>query len=211
MSRKPSPVSSECPYHITARTNNREWFALDLSEVWKIFGNQLFFIHHAFGIRIHSFVLMSNHFHLLMSDPNLQKSRALRWLMTETSREIGKRTHRMNHLYGQRNYQCLIPNYTYYMNAYKYVYQNPVQAGACLRVEEYPYSTLHGLLGFSKLNFPVNDDLLFDDLDTNLWWLNKTVRPEHWDGVSQALRKSEFKLAKDHNRNSPSLLENQLI
>jgi hypothetical protein len=154
---------------------------------------------------------MKNHFHLLASDPKLNLSKALRWLMTETSREIGRRTGRKNRVYGQRNFKCLISNYHYYLHAYKYIYRNPVEAYACPRVEDYPYSTLHGLLGKRKLVIPVEEDLLFADFERNLIWLNMSVEKNDWDSVRGALHKSEFKLRKDPKRNRTSALENRLL
>ena len=211
MSRKPSPRRTDCPYHVTARTNNQEWFEIPLDQVWKIFEDQLFFIHHAFGIQIHSFVLMTNHFHLLLSDPNGKISEALRWLMTESSREIAQKSGRKNRIYGQKNFKSLIGSYHYYMHAYKYIYRNPVQAGACKRVEEYPYSTLAGLIGLTPLKIPLTQDLLFGDFDRNLRWLNTAVEKKDWDSVRTALRKSEFKLRHQCFRNREHPLENRLL
>jgi putative transposase len=207
MPRKHPPHRTDCPYHITARTNNREWFGLDLSEVWKIFEDQLYFIHHGFGIRTHAFVLMSNHFHLLASDPEGNMSAALRWLMTETARQINRKTNTKNHLYGDRNHRTLVSNYHYYMHAYKYIYRNPIEADLCLKVEEHPYSTLRGLLGFQKLNFPVFDDLLAEDLEGILRWLNQPVLKEDRETIRQALKKTKFELRIHPTSRAPSRLE----
>jgi REP element-mobilizing transposase RayT len=199
--------SPDHPYHITARCNNREKFPLPLNEVWEIFEHQLFFIHHAFGIRIHAFVMMNNHYHLLASDPQLQLSHAMRWFMTETSREIGRRSNRKNHIYGQRNFKCLITSEHYFLHAYKYIYRNPVEAGACKKVEDYPYSTLFSLLGKSQLVVPIDDQILLSNLEVNLNWLNEFVEQENWDAVRCALKKDEFKLRKDRFRNKQLTLE----
>lgn len=211
MSRKTIERRSDCPYHVTARTNNKDKFELDLSEVWRIFEDQLYFIHHAFGVRIHSFVLMNNHFHLIISDPDLKLDQALRWLMTETSREIGRQTGKINRVWGQRNYKCLVGNYHYYLHVYKYVYRNPIEAGISIKAEDYPFSTLSRMLGKKQLAFPIIDDLLMSDLEQNLRWLNANVDKEDWDCVRKALRKCEFKLAKTKNRNEMSHLESRLL
>lgn len=198
---RPHPVRrTDCPYHITARTNNREEFQLDLGLVWKIFEDELFFIHHAFGIRIHAFVLMKNHFHFLASDPNGNISQAMRWLMTETSKRINKEAGSRNHTYGQRHYRSLIPNYHYYMHAYKYVYRNPVESGACINVEDYPFSTLRGLLGLEKLNIPVWNDELLNEGARNLDWLNRGANKESKELIRKALNRSTFTLPKKGSR-----------
>ncbi len=210
MPRRHPPHRTDCPYHLTARVNNRESFGLDLSEVWKIYEEQLYFVHHAFGLRTHAFVLMSNHFHLLLSDPDGQMSPGLRWLMTETARQINRRTNHRNHLYGDRNHRSLISSYHYYRNAYKYVYRNPVEVSASLQVETYPYSTIQGLLGFQKLNFPVFDNLLTDDLEGVLSWLNTPGTRKDQEEIRQALRKTEFELRVDPVGRKPSRLETEL-
>jgi putative transposase len=201
------PHRTDCPYHITARTNNQEWFGLDLSEVWKIYAEQLYFISNAFGIRIHGFVLMSNHFHLLISDPQGMLSPAIRWLMTETARLINKRLGKKNHVYGQRHYRSLIQSYHYYTHAYKYIYRNPVEAGICKNVEEYQYSTLRGLLGFANLEFPIEDSLLMDDLEGTLKWLNLSVTKENKRTIQLALKKGIFELRKETSTRNLSRLE----
>lgn len=211
MPRRRMPLRPDTPYHITARTNNRERFPLDLAEVWEVFEEQLWFLHHAFGVRIHAFVLMSNHFHLLMSDPQMQLSPSLRWLMTETSREVGRRSQRINHLYGQRNYQCQIPNHHYFMHAYKYVYRNPVQAGIVDRVEEYPFSTLYSVVNHTKLNIPLSDLLISEDKVGILDWLNFDPKPKDWQLVQSALKKGEFSLSRERKTNKPTQLESHLL
>ncbi|MGZ5278886.1 MAG: transposase [Pseudobdellovibrionaceae bacterium] len=207
MARVHPPYRTDCPYHITARTNNREWFGLDLREVWEICEDQLYFIHYGFGVQIHAFVLMSNHFHLLLSDPQGNMSAALRWFMTETAKHINTKMKTKNHVYGQRNYRSLISSYQYFMHAYKYIYRNPIEAGACSTVEEYPYSTLRGLIGFQKLNFPVADSLLMEDLEGTLNWLNHPVHKEDRETIRQALNKAVFELRVDPIHRKPSRLE----
>ncbi len=208
MPRSHPPYRTDCPYHVTARTNNQTWFQIPLAQVWEIFQNQLFFIHHAFGVKIHSFVLMSNHFHLLISDPEGKISQALRWLMTETSRDINHEQKSKNHVYGQRNYRTLLSNSHYFLHAYKYVYRNPVEAGVCKWVEEYPYSTLRGLLGFEKMIIPLSPDTFMDDdLEGSLKWLNSHPEKENYKAVRVALRKSDFKLPLSRFERQASPLE----
>jgi putative transposase len=210
MPRKHPSYRTDCPYHVTARTNNQAWFQLPMTKVWDIFQNQLFFIHHAYGIQIHAFVLMTNHFHLLISDPDGNLSKALRWLMTETSREINALQKSKNHLYGQRHYRTLISSSHYFLHAYKYVYRNPIEAGACNSAEEYPFSTLRGLLGMEKMIIPLSEDtLLGEDLEGTLRWINSRPEIENYEAVRMALKKSDFKLKRNRQTRRDSPLEFQ--
>lgn len=172
--------------------------------------DQLYFLHHAFQVEILSFVLMSNHFHLLARFPLANISAALNYFMRETSRRIGAEAGRINQTYGGRFHRCLIKSYHYYLNAYKYVYRNPVEAGICGLPIEYPYSTLPALLGQAKTIVPVQEDLtLFSDLVGTMRWLDRTPTPESYERMRKALRHPVMKFATDSS-GSPNPLEFEL-
>ncbi len=176
MPRKKVPVSSEYPYHITARCINRQWFSLSLPCLWDIMCDYLYLCHLLYSIKIHSFVLMPNHFHLMITAPQGNLSEFLLYFMRESSRSISRRSKRINQTFGSRNHKCIIQNYNYFINCYKYVYQNPLRAGLSKTVEDFKFSTLSGLLGLSPLLLPVEEDTIlfnpFPDQET-LNWLNQ--------------------------------------
>ncbi|CAN5585295.1 hypothetical protein BH10BDE1_BH10BDE1_36270 [soil metagenome] len=212
MPRKPILTTSTFPYHISARTVNREAFASDLDPVWSLMSDYLYLVAKAFDLSIHSFVLMPNHFHLLVSSPPGNLSPSLNHFMRETSRGITQITGRINQTYGCRNHKTVIGSYQYFLNAYKYVYRNPVRAGLCERVEDYKFSTLSGLLGFRQIVIPLAEDMIlfperFDD--TALDWLNSKPDADHEEEVRCALRKPTFVLAKRNGR--PSVLERSVL
>lgn len=195
MARKKVPVSTEYPYHITARCIDREWFRVGIPNAWNIFTDYLAFINRGFNVKIHSFVMMTNHFHLLASFPSRNLPAAMNYFMRETSRCISSDSNRINQVYGAPHFKCLIHNYHYYLHAYKYVYRNPVEAGLCKRVEDYAFSSLSGLVGLSTLQFPVENDLiLFPDFEPTIKWLNEGYKKNYKDWIGRALRHSEFTL-----------------
>lgn len=196
MPRSPLTVDVEKPYHLTARTNNRDWFNLPMEVVWQIMSNYLRFTSFAFRSQIHSFVLMSNHFHLLATFPDGSLASFMQYFMRETSRSIANESGRINHIYGARYYRSRIPNDHHFANVYKYVYRNPVEAGVAKHVLDYPYSTLHGMLGFSVLDIPITSDhLVFNgDLEKHISWLNTSPTEASRTDIRTALRKETFKL-----------------
>ncbi|MBX3021716.1 MAG: transposase [Bdellovibrionales bacterium] len=195
-------------YHISARCINRQWFDIPMQEVWTIMQDYLWFIHHAFEIQIYAFVLMSNHYHLIVRQPKLTLSEGMQYFMRETSRCIGAQAGRINQTYGGRFFRSRIGSLNYFLHAYKYVYRNPVEAGLCTRVEEYPFSTLPGLLGQSSLYIPVQEDLtLFDNLESTMSWLNTAPSPESKEDVRRALRKAEMAFARPKNGRKNPLIE----
>lgn len=210
MARKQIPPQSVFPYHVTARCINREWFNQPLPEVWSLMSDHLNFITHAFEVEILAFVLMSNHFHLLIRTPQLNLSAAMQWLLGQTSRELTRSADRINQTFGGRHFKSVISSNHYFMHAYKYLYLNPVRAGLCWRSEDYKFSTLHGLLGQSHLSIPVIEDtLLFSDPTWTLDWINQMPSDENWEAVRKGLRWREFKLAKEGR--APHQLETLLL
>ncbi len=174
----------------------------------------LYLVKHSFDLRIHSFVLMSNHFHLLVTAPNGNISEAMRYFMRETSREITRLSGRINQTYGARHGKTCIGSFHHFMNAYKYVYRNPVRAKICGSVEEYPYSTLHGLCGLRKLLAPVEDDTIlftpeFDQAALN--WLNKPSNPELEEEMRLALRRPLLEFKTRRKSQKPPRLDDELL
>jgi putative transposase len=211
MPRAKAPTNFEMPFHVTARCTNKDWFASPMDVVWEIMQSQLFFSVHAFGFKVHAFVLMTNHYHLLLSTPLGNLSGGMRYFGTEVSRALLRDTRRINQVFGARFRPTIIQTFHHFMNAYKYVYRNPVRAGLCELVEDYRYSTLPGLLGRQHLLIPVCEDtILFNgNIEENLRWLNREIKTDDIEAVRKALRRSVFKLPKTDSR--PHHLENDLL
>jgi putative transposase len=202
----PSPTN---PYHITGRAHNRVRFPLPLDEMWTIFCDQLHFVAKSFKLRVHAFVMMPNHYHLITSCPEQNLSEAMHYFMREISRTANYKTGNINTFWGGRFHRSEIRSYHYFLNAYKYVYFNPIAAKLEDRVENYKYSTLHGLLGKSRILLPIDDDLLLTDLSQSLRWLNRNVEEERLQAVRRALKHRVFALSKIDSRPHP--LEFELI
>ncbi len=205
MARTRTILQSEFPYHISARCINRQWFDIPIDEVWDLTSDYLYLLHHGFEFRIHSFVLMSNHYHLIATTPRANVDEGMEHFQREVSRQISKLAGRINQTWGGPYDPCVVDSYSYYLNAYKYVYRNPIMAGLSETCEDYQYSSLSGLVGQRRLSFPVQEDTLLFDPELNsktLIWLN-TAKDEDATAVGQALRKAKFRFEKCRNNNRP--------
>ncbi len=130
MPRKPLIYTPDFPYHIVARCNNKEWFRGNMSDIWNIFCEEISNLNQDYNFAPHAFVLMSNHYHLIASchqDFNL--GFIMKLLQNRTAIQINKLSGRINHCYGGRYKASIISEASYYANALKYLYRNPVQAG----------------------------------------------------------------------------------
>jgi REP element-mobilizing transposase RayT len=94
------PLRIERPgvwYHVTARGNERRPIYRDDRDrrhfcelLGEAVGN--------FGLVLHAYVLMENHFHLLLETPEANLSRAMQWLNVSYSVWFNRRHDRVGHL-----------------------------------------------------------------------------------------------------------------
>jgi len=205
MPRKPQFLTDRFVYHVTARSNNKEFFFLPTSAIWSLMSEQLDEVSIFYAARIISFVLMSNHFHMLIETPLKNLNEIMNYFMRETSRAIGRVSVRINHVFGGRYKSSLISNETYFAHAYKYVYRNPIQARIAGAVEDYPYSTLRWVTGKEPYRFAVYDvsTLLANrvpvKMTDRLTWLNTPYLAQQNTIIQKGLRRVEFSFPRDHN------------
>jgi putative transposase len=196
MARKPLIRSSTFPYHVTNRSNNKEWFYIPIEEVWRIFTNTLTLCTDRYQIIPYAFVLMSNHYHLIVATPLNNLDFMMRFFQTEVAKEIQRRAGRINHIFGNRYKWSLLWNATATAYGYKYVLRNPVRAGLSQSVECYPYSSINPKMiesvpwacGVSK-----KWSLVPRDYSEQLRWLNRQATANSENLVSRGLRRMEFK------------------
>lgn len=157
--------------------------------------NYLYFIHQAYKVDIYAFVLMSNHFHLIIQFPENNMSESMNYFMRETSRVLSRGAGRINQTYGSRYFRSVIEKPKYFEHVYKYLYRNPVEAGLCNKVEDYPYSTLQIRLGIKNGIIPLTRDLLIEETPTStLKWLNKAPKPDDKEEIRKGLKRPKFGL-----------------
>ena len=218
MSRKPLIRSSHLPYHVTARTNNREEFPCELFRVWKILTAYCYEATILFGVEIHALVLMPNHFHLLITTPNEDLGRVMKQIMQSTTQALNLVTGRAGHIFGGPYRRTLVDSPIYFSHALKYVYRNPVKAEICTQVEDYRFSTLQGLLGESPLPFPIHFPfgksefvLIPSEIETFLGWSNTPFKKEHDEAIQKALKRKMFEPPKQGWKRSLESLKSELL
>lgn len=195
MPRKLLIKTSDFPYHVTNRSNNKEFFYLPSPQLWQICLEVLTEVEKQFGCHLHAFVLMSNHYHLLISTPHSNIGDAMKYFHREIARQANREAGRINHFFGGRYKWSVISEEDYYWNSVKYIFRNPVSANLCQRVEEYPYSSYNARVESPKWRMVdfFRDDEVLVSLDSD--WLNESFSEEQAKGIARALRRREFKLS----------------
>lgn len=190
-------LQSDFPYNISARCINREWFDLPMPQVWQIFCEELAETEQEHEMKIHSFVLMSNHFHLIASTPKANISKCMHRFMSRSSRRLTRQGNRINETFAGRHFKCILHAHNYYLNAYKYNYRNPVTVGVCKAVEEYPYSTLPMVMGLQPKLIPIEEDLTYNsDPVGTVAWLNQTPDLQKQEAARYGFKRQFFQSKK---------------
>jgi len=175
---------------------------------WDLFCDYLYFIRLVYGVRIHSFVMMPNHIHLIVRDPELQLSLAMGHFMRESSKELGRLSGVEGRVWGSRFHSSVIGSPIYYLNAYKYVYRNPVRAGIVKSPFAYAYSSLPALVGLSKSILPIeSDDTLFENFEDSVQWLERPPASQIEEAVRGGLRRRYFTPLRNELTKQPCELE----
>lgn len=104
-------------YHFIGRTPDRKPFKIPLGTLWRVSLQELS------PRKVHAFVLMPNHFHLLVESEKSQ---------------LGLNCFSDLDIVGEK-----IPNAHVYRENYRYIILNPVRGGLCKFPHHYPYSTFN--------------------------------------------------------------------
>ncbi|MCI5071618.1 transposase [bacterium] len=204
MPKRPLIRTDVFPYHIYARSNNKDPFPIPLNQVWEICLKYFEKTHEQYKHKTYAFVLMPNHFHLLIKTPYANIDKIMHYWMREVSKSITYRAQRINHIFGSSYKWCIIQDSIYYSNIYRYIYRNPVKANLCPNVEMYPYSSLKYLLAPEiKPHFYLFDDEYIElseiiprNIQKRLSWLNTCFSAKESELIKKGLNRTVFAYSK---------------
>ena len=141
MARLPRYAAPGIAQHIIQRGNNRVTIFAAKSD-YRFFLECLAAASTEHGCRVHAYVLMTNHVHILAT-PSSAGSIPL------VMQDVGRRyVRRFNDNYGRsgtlwegRYKATLVANEQYFLTCQRYIELNPVRAGLAMRAVDYPWSS----------------------------------------------------------------------
>lgn len=151
-------------------------------------------------VNVLAFVLMSNHFHLLIQTPGANLDAVMHYLLTKVSQSTASLLGRTDHILGKRYKWTIITNEIYISNVYRYILQNPIRAKICDRVEEYPFSTVHSMMSEGHPAAEIVNashaylSPLPPKVEDRLGWLNTHLSSEEVKSIKRGLRRTKFLL-----------------
>ena len=141
MARLPRPDLAGIPQHIVQRGNNRLPCFLD-DEDRQRYLQLLLEALGRFGCRLHAYVLMDNHVHLLMTPG--EASAVSRLMHTFARNYAGLFNHRHGRsgtLWEGRYKSCLVDSDGYFLACSRYIELNPVRAWMVAEPADHPWSS----------------------------------------------------------------------
>lgn len=174
MARKSLERSDFYPYHVYNRTLEKDFYPINNFAIWNKCSDLLSKLKTEYGAQIHCFVLMSNHYHLLVSTPRENLDKVMWYYQSCFANWMCHLTNRKIYSFQSRYKWSVIKCFNHYQSVYKYVVRNPVRAGICKNVEQYPFSSI-GDLNLSSI-IQSHEFLRPWDPASSLDWLNKDTQ-----------------------------------
>ena len=127
-------------YHVLSRGNEQKdifWDNDDRVSFLKCLGE----MSERFETDIFSYVLMGNHYHILLRTNRSNLSRAMQWLGATYTRRFNNKHLRSGHLFQGRFKNIIVQNDAYLMQLSCYIHRNPSRAGIVKRLVDYSWSS----------------------------------------------------------------------
>ncbi|MGM0609172.1 MAG: transposase [Candidatus Muiribacteriota bacterium] len=127
-------------YHIITRGNAH-------SRIFKTEFDRLKFIeylsqiHKKYGVIIHAYCLMGNHYHLFLETPKANLRKAMHKLNTSYTNFYNYHNKRTGHLFSGRYKAYLVEKDNYALVLSSYIHLNPVRANIVKNIIDYPWSS----------------------------------------------------------------------
>lgn len=147
-------------YHVTARGNERKRIYYDKADYGK-FKEYLKKAETKYGCLLHCYVLMPNHYHLILETPQGNLSSVMQYVNGSYTTYINTKKRRSGHLFQGRYKSIVVDRDSYLLELSRYVHLNPVRAALAARPEEYPYSSYRAYI-FEERDEMVSHDLILD-------------------------------------------------
>lgn len=141
MPRRPRLALPGVPLHLIQRGNNRQacFFA---DEDYRFYLEWLSGHAGKSGCRVHAYVLMTNHVHLLISADGAEAPGAMMKALGQRYVQYVNRVYRRSGTLWEGRYRsCPIQEETYLLACQRYIELNPVRAGMVEHPADYPWSS----------------------------------------------------------------------
>lgn len=148
MARSPRNCQESSFYHVMNRGVNHQNIFWDTAD-FQHFMYKLSMALKKFDFKLHAFCLMDNHYHMIIETGKDPLSTIMKYINQSHSMYYNKRYHRDGPLFCNRYTSRLIDSDEYFLQASRYIAQNPAKAGMVNALEDYEWSSYRALIGLT--------------------------------------------------------------
>lgn len=127
-------------YHLLSRGNEGGDIFLDRGDRQR-FLDTVAEMSQRFELEIFAYVLMSNHYHLLLRTRRANLKKAMHWFGTTYTQRFNRRHFRSGHLFQGRYKALVVENEAYLLQLSYYIHRNPLRARMVTRLSDYRWSS----------------------------------------------------------------------
>ncbi len=171
-------------YHVTARGNERKAIVRDDTDRAR-FVDTLGAMVDRYRVRCHAWVLMDNHYHLLLETPSPNLSQALRHLNGVYTQAFNRRHRRVGHLFQGRFKAIVVEKESYLLELCRYVVLNPVRAEVVKEPAAYPWSSYRATAGLAAAPAWLTVDWVLEQFGQRRGTAQTTYRQFVAEGIRQ--------------------------
>ena len=189
MTRKPRIIAGGVIYHFFNISSNKIPI-FNTNEDYECFKKNLLKTKERTGMRILSYCIMPNHWHLLLypvNDGDLPLFMKLLTAQHSQKHHYRQGTLGTGHVYQDRYKSFVVDTQEYLLQLYKYIERNPLKAGLVNKADAWLWSSVRERITFVSTKLIENDSVI--DLPRNyLEWLHATdsaflKKIEGWEAI----------------------------
>jgi REP element-mobilizing transposase RayT len=153
-------------YHVMHRGN-------DGSDIFKSYRDREKFLEYVgkavtrYEIKIHTYCLMTNHYHFLIETPHPNLSQAIKWINVGYVAYFNRKRRRSGHLFQGRYKAVLVDADEYLKHLSRYIHLNPIRAAMVEHSKDYPWSSYRVFGGYAKAPDWLDTHWLLSLFDSN--------------------------------------------
>ncbi|MDA3912250.1 MAG: transposase [Bacteroidales bacterium] len=147
-------------YHVLSRGNEQQKIFAD-DQDRELFLELIGEMSTRFDIDVFAYVLMGNHYHLLLKTHRANLSKSMQWFGANYTRKYNIRHKRSGHLFQGRFKNFLIESPEYLLRLSCYIHRNPLRAKMVKRLADYRWSSYRVYAYGKKQPVWLKTDLIF--------------------------------------------------
>ena len=152
-------------YHVTSRGNEKKPIFKEEGDR-EVFLELLDSVNKRYNWMCHAYILMNNHYHLVIETPEGNLSKGMRQLNGVYTQVFNKRHRRVGHLFQGRYKAILIQKESHLVEVCKYVVLNAVRAGLVRNPKEWRWSSYCATVGIAKPHACLTTDWILGQFGT---------------------------------------------